>query len=312
MHAQRGIGADPAFQLGAHRAIADQRQLQFWPLRPQRCHRIEQFAQAFFGHQTTDVDHQFGVGIDTQRGAGVGARLGMEDPRIAAVGYRADACGVGVVIARRDPAQVFADDQNSLRGVQDRAGEALADGIAHAQVRAARADHQRQARAPRGVHRAEGIGIQPIRQHHIRRERAQRRVQGARAQPAVERATDHRQRRIIDVAHVAAGHRMFRIGRVEQIAARLGPARIAGDRAEHAHFGELREFAYGLMDRPPAVGLAGDRELRGDDENAHALRRHAPKVMSRPLRTPTFGVHPSTSRAAAVSKLVSGRSECTR
>lgn len=38
----------------------------------------------------------------------------------------------------------------------------------------------------------------------------------------------------------------------------------------------------------------------------------SPNVMSKPLRTPIFGVQPSTSRAAAVSKLVSGRSERTR
>ena len=162
-----------------------------------------------------DVHHQFGIGVDAQRSARLVAVARMENRRVAAVGNRADARRVGVVVACRDPAQILAHHQDALCGVQHGPGQAPTDGIAHAQVRAARADHQRQPRAPRRVHRAERIRVQPVREHHVGRELAQRRVQGARAEPAVERPGQQRERGVFDIAHIAVRYRMRGIGGAE-------------------------------------------------------------------------------------------------
>ena len=88
--------------------IADQRKLQSRPLRGQCAHRIDQFAQALFRDKTAHINHQFRIGGDTECGAGIGARMRVKDRRVAAVGNRADACGVSAVIAHGDPAQADA------------------------------------------------------------------------------------------------------------------------------------------------------------------------------------------------------------
>ena len=252
-----------------HRAFAHQHQLQARAAGAQRAGGGEQFAQALLGHQPAHVGDHFGLRGQVQGLARFGAVGRMEDGRVAAVGDGADAVRVGAVVAFGDPAQILADHQQAAGGMQHRAGQAAADGVAHAQIRTARPDHQRHAEPARGQHRAVGVRVQPVRQHQVRGEGAHRRGDGARAQAAVERAADGGQGGVAHVFDVAAGHVVVFVRGPVQVAARLRPARIGGDRAEHADLRQPRKLAHGLVDRAAAVGLAGNRELRSDDQQPH-------------------------------------------
>ena len=133
-------------------------------------HRFDELAQTFFGHEPSDIDDELGV-----RGDSVGLPCGCailqpEDRRIATVGDHAHARGVGAVVAHGEAAEIGADHEQPVGAAHDGLGQAPADRVAHADVRAARAGDERHVERACDALRSPSIGIQPVRQDHVGRE----------------------------------------------------------------------------------------------------------------------------------------------
>ena len=192
-------------------------------------HGLEQFAQAFFGDQTSDVQEERGIrwyGEFVSRGDSVAQ---MEDSRVAAVRNYADPVCAGPVAHNRNSLQVPAYDQEPVGVTDDAPGHATTDRVSHAKVGSSCSCHERNFQATRNRQRPIGIRIEPVSENNIRMCTFDLAFEGPRAEPSIERPRNERQdwkryilrcnacietfgRRMINVALRAESQRIRRHG----------------------------------------------------------------------------------------------------